>query len=313
MKREDRELSMHLKDDDKRLFEGWYIKITDPKISLAIIIGISKTIEESYAFIQTLDTYTNQSQMLEYPLEAFTWGNEPFYLQLGDNLFTKDKVVLKLDEGSVFIQGTINLGPLTKLTTSLYAPTIMGPFAYLAKRVCNHGIISLKHDVNGTININGETLSINGIGYLEKDWGQSFPASYLWLQSNVCKEHDANIFLSVADVALMKCSFKGVIMTLLVEQQQYHLASYYGAYVKDKFIKEGYYYLIIKQWAYTFYFKIKPGNSVLLKAPQFGKMSESVEECLDALIVLLVYKHNQRVAKFSFTNCGLELFGDLFD
>ncbi|MFQ9890170.1 MAG: hypothetical protein ACLRWM_07510 [Streptococcus sp.] len=45
MKIEKIELNLHLKDSDQRLFEGWYFKIVDCKISLAIIVGISKTIE----------------------------------------------------------------------------------------------------------------------------------------------------------------------------------------------------------------------------------------------------------------------------
>lgn len=44
MKIENTELNLHLKDSDQRLFEGWYFKIVDCKISLAIIVGISKTI-----------------------------------------------------------------------------------------------------------------------------------------------------------------------------------------------------------------------------------------------------------------------------
>ena len=51
MKIENTELNLHLKDSDQRLFEGWYFKIVDCKISLAIIVGISKTIEKSCAFI----------------------------------------------------------------------------------------------------------------------------------------------------------------------------------------------------------------------------------------------------------------------
>ena len=88
MKIENTELNLHLKDSDQRLFEGWYFKIVDCKISLAIIVGISK----SCAFIQTLDTYTNQSQMIEYSLDDFQWGKDPFYIRIKNNFFTKNKL-----------------------------------------------------------------------------------------------------------------------------------------------------------------------------------------------------------------------------
>lgn len=92
MKIENTELNLHLKDSDQRLFEGWYFKIVDCKISLAIIVGISKTIEKSCAFIQTLDTYTNQSQMIEYSLDDFQWGKDPFTLELKIIFLLKNKL-----------------------------------------------------------------------------------------------------------------------------------------------------------------------------------------------------------------------------
>lgn len=313
MNSEDKEIGLHLKDSDQRMFEGWYFKVTDDKISLAIIVGVSKTVEKSCAFIQTLDTYTNQSQMIEYDLDDFKWGNDPFYLQIKDNLFTKSKIVLNIEGDCVDLKGTLDIGQFTKLSATRYAPTIMGPFSYLPWNECNHGIISLKHLVQGSLLINDQTIKIDGIGYIEKDWGKSFPSEYLWLQSNNCKEYDASIFLSVANVPVLCGSFQGMIMTLLVDEKQYHIASYYGAYLKDYFTKEGYHYLVIKQRSYTFYFKIKPSLALELKAPQFGKMNGYVEESLKAITTLLVYKKDKQIGKFSFINCGLEIFGDIFD
>ena len=71
-------------------FEGWYFRISDRKVSLAVIVGIS----ESMAFIQTIDSYTNQSQMIEYGLEEFEYGDNPFYVKIRDNYFTKEKMIL---------------------------------------------------------------------------------------------------------------------------------------------------------------------------------------------------------------------------
>ena len=137
-----------------------------------------------------------------------------------------------------------------------------------------------------------------------------FPQDYLWLQSNSCKEEEASLFLSIAKIPLLACSFQGLIMNLLVDDQQIRVATYYGARVKDMFTREGYHYLIISQHPHTFYLKIKAGHRFELKSPQSGKMNGYVEESLNALAVLLVYKKNKKVAKFNFINCGFELFGN---
>ena len=41
---------------------------------------------------------------------------------------------------------------------------------------CYHGIVSMDHTVNGLIEINNEKIDFSeGRGYIEKDWGRSFP------------------------------------------------------------------------------------------------------------------------------------------
>ena len=178
------------------------------------------------------------------------------------------------------------------------------------RQECNHAIISLRHHITGSLKVNNQKFQIIGDGYIEKDWGRSFPQDYLWLQSNSCKEKEASLFLSIAKIPLLACSFQGLIMNLLVDDQQIRVATYYGARVKDMFTREGYHYLIISQHPHTFYLKIKAGHRFELKSPQSGKMNGYVEESLNALAVLLVYKKNKKVAKFNFINCGFELFGN---
>ena len=107
---------------------------------------------------------------------------------------------------------------------------------------------------------------------------------YLWLQSNSCKKKEASLFYQLLRFQLA-CSFQGLIMNLLVDDQQIRVATYYGARVR--YVWEGYHYLIISQHPHTFYLKIKAGHRFELKSPQSGKMNGYVEESLNALAVLL--------------------------
>ena len=61
----------------------------------------------------------------------------------------------------------------------------MGPFKYLPKMECKHNIFSMNNQVNGKIIINGqEYLFNNDLGYIEGDYGTSFPNNYIWIQAN---------------------------------------------------------------------------------------------------------------------------------
>ena len=70
----------------------------------------------------------------------------------------------------------------------------MGPFHYLPFLECNHAIISLRHHITGSLKVNNQKFQIIGDGYIEKDWGRSFPQDYLWLQSNSCKRKKRQVY-----------------------------------------------------------------------------------------------------------------------
>ena len=51
----------------------------------------------------------------------------------------------------------------------------MGPFSYLPLMECYHGILSMDHNISGSIDYNDQTIDFNeGRGYIEKDYGKSF-------------------------------------------------------------------------------------------------------------------------------------------
>jgi hypothetical protein len=56
-----------------------------------------------------------------------------------------------------------------------------GWYSFMRFMECYHGIIVVDADAEGTVN--GEFRSGERF-YLEKDWGTSFPRSWIWLQSN---------------------------------------------------------------------------------------------------------------------------------
>ena len=60
-----------------------------------------------------------------------------------------------------------------------YAPTIMGPFAYLKNMQCNHAIINLESQTHGYMKYQNQIYDIQGFIYQEKDWSNPFPKRYM--------------------------------------------------------------------------------------------------------------------------------------
>ena len=94
-------------------------------------------------------------------------------------------------------------------------PNIMGPFTYIPNMECNHGVVSMSHTINGSIQLNDETWEFkNDKGYIEKDWGTSFPKRYIWIQGNHFKNTNTSFMLSLAHIPFIGFSFEGLIAQL---------------------------------------------------------------------------------------------------
>lgn len=286
-------------------FEGWYFRISDAKVSLAIIIGLSRGKDEEKVFIQVFDTLFNTMEIVSYPILALQYHDDPFIIKIQQSVFTMDYIYL--EDQKLSWQGTLHIQKAKALEYSLYAPTIMGPFAYLKTMECNHGILNLGSRVTGELMVNKQRYDINGICYQEKDWGTSFPSQYIWLQSNYCLTKKAILFLSCATIPLRVLSFIGVIIVLVIDNKEYRFASYYGARVIKRYQRQEYYYVVIKQHSYQLLFKIKQGNSCTLDAPINGLMHAKVQESLKGEVDVRVFKRGKLLHDLHFIKCGVEI------
>ncbi|QII81181.1 hypothetical protein G7057_00970 [Jeotgalibaca arthritidis] len=43
-------------------------------------------------------------------------------------------------------------------------------------------------------------MTSTGKGYIEKDWGRSFPKNYIWIQSNHFNDNQRSLFFSYAHI-----------------------------------------------------------------------------------------------------------------
>ena len=59
------------------------------------------------------------------------------------------------------------------------------------------------------------------MGYIEKDWGCSFPKTYIWCQGNNFEKSNASFMLSIANVPFKMFNFRGMICVLLIDDKEY--------------------------------------------------------------------------------------------
>lgn len=223
----------------KNYFEGWYFKNISTQKGISFIPGINIDDKEAKAFIQVISN--DMSYFVNYDMEDFKFNFNPFCIRIGDNSFSKEGMIINIEDRfqNLKILGNIKYSGSKNISTNIFAPNIMGPFSYIPFMECNHAIISMQHTINGFVNVNNQTIHFdNDIGYIEKDWGCSFPKSYIWCQGNHFQKTNASFMFSIADIPFKLFTFKGLICVLLVNNEEFKFTTYNNAKVIECDIKE---------------------------------------------------------------------------
>jgi tocopherol cyclase len=228
-----------------RYFEGWYYKLVseDESYTLAFIPGVSINKKDPHAFVQVFISKTEKSETklstfyIRYLMTDFSYGHDDFWVRIGKNYFSKDKISIDIQNDQVKIFGILSIEGSKPIKKTLLMPNIMGPFGYLSFMECYHGIVSMTHQLDGIFKISDQIVSFHeGKGYIEKDWGKSFPRAYVWLQSNHFKDQKTSFMFSYADIPFLGFYFKGLIANLLYQGKEYRFATYNFAKIKKETI-----------------------------------------------------------------------------
>lgn len=213
-------------------FEGWYYKFIDATTQhkYAIIPGVFLS-EDPHAFIQVLNGSSKEAFYHRYPLSDFWAAHDRFAVQIGDSRFSGEAMHLRVETPQQHIEADLDFSGGQPWPISLASPGIMGWYAWVPTMECYHGVLSFDHAIAGQMTLNGERLDFSGgRGYIEKDWGQSFPSAWVWLQTNHF-EHAPGTCLtaSIAMIPWRFTRFRGFIAGLWHQGTLYRFATYTGA------------------------------------------------------------------------------------
>ncbi len=294
----------------QKYFEGWYCKLVDSaeNHALAVILGISfaEDGQESHAFIQIMDGKKNTATYHQFDLKDFVPSDQKFEVWLGNNFFSANKIILDLEE----LKGTVELVDITPWPKMLKAPGIMGWYSFVPFMECYHGVVSLDHTLKGNLIHNGNTIDFNeGIGYMEKDWGVSFPSSYIWMQSNHFNTKNTSLMLSVANIPWLGSSFIGFIAGLWYKEKLYKFATYTGAKQQGTKIEGDQCTIVLGTRKLKLTVTAHKGASTELIHPIQGQMKGKINESLTAKLDVLLEENGALIFKETGRNAGLEIAG----
>lgn len=298
-------------------FEGWYFKQVDLKGRIiSFIPGIQKTGESSSCFIQIIYGNPPHAEYLKFDYDSFEAAEAEFEIKIGNSIFSDKKVIIdQTDESGNSYSGELLFSNLTPLKKSFFNPGIMGWYHLVPMLECNHGMLSADHDVNGSLLINGDEYLFNSSrGYIEKDWGSSFPESWIWTQSNSFEGDDiTSAMLSIARVPWLGRAFTGYLGFVYYRKQMYRFGTYTGHRIIYHENTDDYARINFAGKDFSVYFSIEKGLSGVLKAPSTGAMSRDIEESTAGKLTFELIEHssgNEPVIKTSYP-AAVEIVGDM--
>lgn len=302
----------------KHYFEGWYFKHVDKQKEnvISIIPGISyeDAREKSHAFIQVIDGRMHKTYYIKYAINEFHFSRKSFAIRIADNTFSDMGISLNIKNKDLRIKGEICYSNHISWPSSFLSPNSMGWYAYIPVMECYHGVLSLRHDLKGSLNINNEEIHFSGgAGYMEKDWGTSFPSSWVWLQSNHFADQNSSLMLSVARIPWRGRSFTGFIAGLWHDGKLYRFTTYTGA--KINYIKHQSSNISIRlsDDRYAIEIKAEQGDTGALLSPIKGAMVGNLQESVNATANIMVFdsKKDSHIFNENACCCGLEIAGNI--
>ena len=221
----------------KHYFEGWYYKLVDgsEKHIHAFIPGVSlgSSKDSSEAFIQWLNGISGEYQYFRFDTEVFKPSDKRFEVWIGKNYFSLEKIVLDIDQDGHKLKGEVRLVDPVCFPACFRRPGIMGGYTFIPFMQCRHGIVSMNHGFRGSLEIDGVSVVFDGgKGYIEKDFGKSFPSAYIWMQCNHFQREQMSLMCSIATVPWLRREFKGHLCLLWVDGEFYNFSTYTKSRIK---------------------------------------------------------------------------------
>ena len=295
----------------KRYFEGWYFKHVSANREhvFSFIPGVALTKNDKHAFIQVIDGISGKTWNVKYPLSDFSYSKHEFNVSVGKSNFSEKGILLDIEAEDLNIKGEVFYADLVKYPSSVFSPGIMGWYSFVPFMECKHGIGSVLHGLKGSLSINNAEINFTeGTGYIEKDWGTSFPESWIWLHCNTFNQPGSSFTFSVAKIPWLESFFIGHICFLYVEGKFHLFATYNGSKITKLSFHTPVLEIEIKNKTHTLKVKAVQNRSGDLKAPVTGEMNRIIKESVDSTIEIELYNNeNKIIFSDKGTRAGLEI------
>ncbi|MFN3939842.1 MAG: tocopherol cyclase family protein, partial [Chitinophagales bacterium] len=262
------------------------------------------------AFIQILDGKAYTATYHQFHGDAFSANPDFFEIKMDANTFSLNAMVLNIAD----IAGTVTFSDHHLWPKKKTAPGIMGWYAFVPFMECYHQVVSMDFQLHGSLQIKNTIIDFShGKGYLEKDWGRSFPSSWIWMQSNHFTAGKTSFKLSIAKIPWLGSHFIGFICAFLLDGKLYRFATYTGAKLAYVDVTDSTVNVELADKRLHLKVTAQKAEGAELVSPILGLMNGRVKESMDATMYVILKDRKTGNILFAQTgvHAGLEIAGNI--
>lgn len=270
-------------------FEGFYFKtaLVDGT-TLVIICGFAKSKVKSHAFIQ-VSSQLSKTFYFEYPLSSLKTSKETFNFSVGKNTFTQQGIDIKEEDCEI----NLSFSNFELWNRSFFNPSIMGALTFVPFVECKHDIISPYLEVNGEAKLKSKTLKFqDNSGYIDKNWGTSFPKDYFWGHISSFKNPTVSVQFAKAKPKWLLWKIPVHIGFLRMNGEIHLFKSWKKG--KIKLINVGQEQIHLQNNQYKIELKFDKGYPLNLRAPLNGKLDYTILERAGIATSVTIYKKTNK-------------------
>ena len=307
----------------KNFFEGWYFKIVDKSgtYALAFIPGISfgNKNEENHSFIQVINAINHTYHYHRFQPDLLISNKNFLQIKISNNEFSQENIEIDINNDKESIKGFLDFGPGVKWPDSKLNPGSMGFYNHFSFMECYSQVCAIDGTIiKGKLEINDKIVDFSeGKYYIEKNWGKSFPSSWVWIQSNNFPDNRAAITCSLGIVPfpILK-KFCGFLIGVTIDKKFYSFTTINRSTLKLNVHNND---LVLKTTnkKFTLILKTKSNrnNFLLCLGPKNGEMIPLVEETLrgEVEMTLIDNKNNKKLYQGVGKATGIEYGGNQKD
>jgi hypothetical protein len=170
----------------------------------------------------------------------------------------------------------------------------MGYNYFLPNLPCYHAVLNAGHRVSGEIKQKNERFIIeNELGYLEKNWGTSFPEKYYWLHAVDPNDPQVSLLFSRAEIQWIGKKFIRHVGHVRFDKKQVDLRSLKNFTVSIQNSSKDKHEIQMTSKTLQLDISIIQRSKVQLKGPINGKLSRNIIHFPDSIIQIRLTENSK--------------------